>query len=209
MNAPNDALRLAREKLEQMRADGIEIQRLTPTEKALAEPPSYPRNIRAMCYECLGGEDCTNIRDQIAYCTAWACALWHRRPHQHLCADPARWPHKHLDREKYGEPFGVAKREAALGVAKKGKDLADRLLTSAAKNPGSNTAAIQARCLQCTGSVRADITLCKAEFGPVRVDGKYCGCPLHPVRPYQSDQNTFEGESGGETDDTGDFPAHQ
>lgn len=208
MNAPNDALRLANEKRAQMKADGIEIQRLTPTEKALTEP-SYPRNIRATCYECLGGEDCTNVRDQIAYCTAWACALWHRRPHQHLCADPARWPHKHLDRAEYGEPFGETKRQAALGKAAKKRDLADRLLISATREPGSNTAAIQARCLQCTGSVRADITQCKAEFGPVRVDGKYRGCPLHPVRPYQNGQNEPDSENETETDEAGDFSAHQ
>lgn len=209
MNAPNEALKLAREKLTQMKADGIEVQRLTPTEKALADPASYPKAIRAACYECLGGEDCPNIRDQIAYCTAWDCALWHRRPHQHLCADPERWPHKHLDRAKYGEPFGTAKRVAALAEPKKGKDLADRLLTSATKEPGSNTAAIQAKCLQCTGSVRADITKCKAEFGPVRVDGNYRGCPLYPVRPYQSGKNMPEVENEADPEDDGDFLAHQ
>lgn len=207
MNAPNEALKLAREKLDQMKADGIEVQRLTPTEKALADPASRPKAIRAACHECLGGEDCTNIRDEIAFCTAWSCALWHRRSHQQLYADPERWPHKHLVRAHYGEPFGLAKRQAALDKAA-GKDRAGRLLNSAARDPGSNVAAIRARCQQCTGSKKEDITQCPSGFG-ASPEGKHFGCPLHPTRPYQNGQDEPDSENETDTEEAEDFPAHQ
>lgn len=202
MNAPSPIER-AQAKLAQMRADGIEVQRLTPTEKALADPASRPKAIRATCYECLGAEDCPNIRDEIAFCTAWGCALWHLRPHQQLCATPERWPHKHLVRANYGEPFGVAKRQAALAKAAARGAIEDRLHGSAARDPGSNKAAIRARCLQCTGGVKADITHCKAEFGQ-GTEGKYCGCPLWQVRPYQPDQKEHGTDTETEPEESGD-----
>lgn len=191
-------LQKAREKLDQMRAEGIEVARLTPTEKALADPGSRHKAIRAACYECLGGSDCPNVRHEIAYCTGWDCALWHLRPHQQHCADPSLWPHKHLKRANYGEPFGLDKRQAALAKANT-KDHAGRQLVSAAKQGGSLKTAIRARCVQCVGGRKADITNCAARFHAPLPGKTYVGCPLYPVRPYQS------GEDEPDTDTETEF----
>jgi len=41
----------------------------------------------------------------------------------------------------------------------------------------SRSAGIKAFCLSCVGHIRAEVRNCSA-----------AGCPLHPYRPYQSDQ---------------------
>jgi hypothetical protein len=51
-----------------------------------------------------------------------------------------------------------------------------RVTFARAFNGTSRTSAIKAFCLSCVGYVRADIRNCTAR-----------GCPLHPYRPYQQD----------------------
>lgn len=167
------ALDLARQKRAQMKADGIDVKILNPTEKALADPKSRSKAIRATCYECLGAEDCPNVRNEIGHCMAFDCALWHLRPYRENATNPD------------GTPFGTEKRATALKQAEI-KNMANSLLLSAARRPKSATAAIRARCVQCQGN-RMDVTNCPSVFGKPRGDSShYFGCPLYPVRPYQT-----------------------
>jgi hypothetical protein len=189
MNAPISPLLLAQQKLAQMRADGIEVERLSPTEKALADPKSRSKAIRATCFECLGGEECPNVRREVGRCTAFDCALWHMRPY------------RKTETEADGTPFGIVRREAALAATIL-KPLEGALLASAARNANSAAAAIRARCVQCQGN-RKDVTHCQAWFGR-RENRTYTGCPLHPVRPYQKggpDENGESEDDGTQNDD--------
>lgn len=173
MNAPINPLALAQQKLAQMRADGIEVKQLNPIEKALADPKSRPKAIRAACYECLGGDECPNIRREIGRCTDYSCGLWPLRPH------------RKNETEADGTPFGLAKRAAAMATFQP-SDAVGIAVLGGERKPKSAVAAIRARCVRCQGN-RADVGKCNAVFGVARPNGsRYLGCPLHPVRPYQN-----------------------
>jgi hypothetical protein len=73
---PLEMARLARQKKVE---DGTPLTRMNPVEKALANPNSKALAIRAMCYQCVGGERAV---DTIRNCTTQACALYPHRPYQ-------------------------------------------------------------------------------------------------------------------------------
>ena len=73
---PVELARLARQ---QRAKDGIPTVRMNPVEKALANPNSKALAIRAMCYQCVGGELAVqNIRN----CSSGSCPLYAHRPYQ-------------------------------------------------------------------------------------------------------------------------------
>lgn len=73
----NQALQKAREKREEMKAQGIEVERLDPIEKAKRDPKSLRKAINAKCWDC-ACENRTEIRD----CEVKNCPLWNVRPYQ-------------------------------------------------------------------------------------------------------------------------------
>jgi hypothetical protein len=73
---PLEKARIARQKKVD---DGTPITRMNPVEKALANPNSKAMAIRAMCYQCVGGERAV---DTIRNCSSHACALYPHRPYQ-------------------------------------------------------------------------------------------------------------------------------
>jgi hypothetical protein len=73
---PLEMARIARQKRVD---DGTPITRMNPVEKALANPNSKAMAIRAMCYQCVGGERAV---DTIRNCSSHACALHPHRPYQ-------------------------------------------------------------------------------------------------------------------------------
>jgi hypothetical protein len=73
---PLEKARIARQKKVD---DGTPITRMNPVEKAKANPNSKAMAIRAMCYQCVGGERAV---DTIRNCSSQACALYPHRPYQ-------------------------------------------------------------------------------------------------------------------------------
>lgn len=73
----NKALEKARLKREEMKAQGIEIERLDPIEKAKRNPQSLRAAINAKCWDCAYGQ-----RSKIQNCTCNNCPLWNVRPYQ-------------------------------------------------------------------------------------------------------------------------------
>lgn len=70
-------LEKAQAKRAEMKAAGVEVQRLSPTEKAARNPKSLRMAINAKCWEC-SCEQRSEIRD----CSITACPLWPVRPYQ-------------------------------------------------------------------------------------------------------------------------------
>ena len=69
-------------KMERLRAAGVryreklaagEIERLTPTQKAKANPKSMRAAINAECYDCCGEENWIN---RTKFCTLFDCPFW-------------------------------------------------------------------------------------------------------------------------------------
>ena len=77
-------LELARERAKEMREQGMmSYDRKTPTESARQDPKSKVKAIKAMCYECVGGEHTTGWREEIKFCTlANKCPLYVHRPYK-------------------------------------------------------------------------------------------------------------------------------
>lgn len=69
----------AKEALQKWREDNPDHvpERLTPLEKARANPASKVLAIRAYCYECCGGS-----KDEVTNCPVEKCPLWLHRPWQ-------------------------------------------------------------------------------------------------------------------------------
>lgn len=79
---PLEKARITRQK---MIEDGTyQSTRMNPVEKALANPNSKAMAIRAMCYQCVGGERAV---DTIRNCSSHSCALYPHRPYQVGSAD--------------------------------------------------------------------------------------------------------------------------
>jgi hypothetical protein len=77
-------LELARIRAKELREQGLlQTVRRTPTENARQDPKSKTKAIKAMCYECVGGEGTTNWRDEIKYCNLSSkCPLYPHRPYK-------------------------------------------------------------------------------------------------------------------------------
>jgi hypothetical protein len=73
----NDAIKKAHERRLQMKAEGVEVERLDPIEKAKRNPTSRRLAINAKCWGCSCGQ-----RVEIRECTVTACPLWNFRPYQ-------------------------------------------------------------------------------------------------------------------------------
>ena len=58
------------------------LKRLSPVEKAQADPRSLRKAINAFCYECMGGDGEPGARDHVRNCTAPKCPLYPVRPWQ-------------------------------------------------------------------------------------------------------------------------------
>lgn len=76
------ALQKAREKRDEMRAAGIEVERLDPIEKAKRNPQSKALAIKAKCWECVGCGIDPNPRAAIRDCQVIKCPLHNVRPFQ-------------------------------------------------------------------------------------------------------------------------------
>jgi hypothetical protein len=70
-----EALAKGREKYKAGLADGS-IKRLTPLEKAQANPKSLRLAVNAMCCDCNGYE---NWHNRTKYCQIFTCPLWNVR----------------------------------------------------------------------------------------------------------------------------------
>lgn len=155
-------LEKARLRRAELKAKG-ELEILDPIEKAYRNPHSKKAAIRAMCYECVGRGSDSNWRKEVGNCTAWHCALWPLRPYQHLA------PADH----------GLEKRAEAVKRLPPGP-----IATAAVKLQPALV--IKAKCLQCSGS-RATIADCPSRLtAEPRNKSGYRGCPIWPLRPYQS-----------------------
>ena len=79
----NTALEKARQKREQMKRDGIEVERLDPIQKARKNPKSLRAAINGKCWDCVGADGDPNPRKRIRECLAgdW-CPLHPVRPYQ-------------------------------------------------------------------------------------------------------------------------------
>lgn len=73
----SEALKRAHEKRLQMKAEGVELERLDPIEKARRNPTSRRYAINAKCWDCSCGQ-----RVEIRECSVVACPLWSFRPYQ-------------------------------------------------------------------------------------------------------------------------------
>lgn len=79
-----DALAKAREASRLLREHGISTVRLSPKQKSLLNPKSLRLAVTAHCWECMGGSQGENTRQQVADCTLEGrCMLWPFRPWQH------------------------------------------------------------------------------------------------------------------------------
>ena len=68
---------LERGRLEyQRKIKAGEIVRMSPLEKAHANPKSLRRAINGACYECVG---CENWHNRTRYCQIFTCSLWNVR----------------------------------------------------------------------------------------------------------------------------------
>jgi hypothetical protein len=72
------ALEMGRAKMEQMRADGIEIKQRNPREVWEDDKKSLRKSINAKCYDCCGTE---LHRSRIKFCNIVDCELWLVRPY--------------------------------------------------------------------------------------------------------------------------------
>ena len=77
-SSPLDKARLKKTELE---AAGL-LRRLSPVEKARADPRSLRKAVTAFCYECVGGDDEPGARKEVTNCTAKGCHLYPIRPWQ-------------------------------------------------------------------------------------------------------------------------------
>lgn len=71
------ALQKAHRVMTEKRANGEEIIRLTPIEKAKLKPTSLRLAINAKCWDC-----CCEQRVEITRCQITDCSLWPVRPYQ-------------------------------------------------------------------------------------------------------------------------------
>lgn len=79
----NTALEKARLRREEMKAQGIEIERLDPIEKAKENPTSLRAAINGKCWDCVGARFDPNPRKRIRECTCGdTCTLHPVRPYQ-------------------------------------------------------------------------------------------------------------------------------
>ncbi len=78
----NTALQKARKVLAAKREAGIEVERLTPAQKAERNPKSLRLAVNAKCWDCQGGTADPGIRDRIGACQIVRCALNSVRPYQ-------------------------------------------------------------------------------------------------------------------------------
>ena len=83
MDTPLNLSRLdkARLKKTELQAAGL-LKRLSPVEKALADPRSLRKAVTAFCYECMGGDDEPGARKEVTNCSAKGCPLYQVRPWQ-------------------------------------------------------------------------------------------------------------------------------
>lgn len=63
--------------LKAWREAGGKVERMTPLERAHANPKSKALAIKAACWQCSSGQ-----RDEIKYCTVTKCGLYFVRPYQ-------------------------------------------------------------------------------------------------------------------------------
>lgn len=75
-----DPLTKARAVTAELRAAGWKPA-TNPQEKH-ERRPTMKNAIGAKCYDCMGGADTVNVREEIRCCTSLACALWRFRPYQ-------------------------------------------------------------------------------------------------------------------------------
>lgn len=76
------ALKRAQETTAQLRANGIPIERVTPTERARRNPRSLRAAVNAKCWDCAGGGQDAGTRRTIAECSVTHCPLHAVRPYQ-------------------------------------------------------------------------------------------------------------------------------
>lgn len=76
-------LQRAHERSRELRAAGIEIERLDPLEKARRNPRSLAAAVRGKCFDCVGGHnaDHGHVR-AVRECPAITCPLHPVRPWQ-------------------------------------------------------------------------------------------------------------------------------
>ena len=73
----------AHQRRVEMKAEGIEIVRLTPEQKLAAKPNSMRLAVTCKCRDCMGGPEAGgNLRAEIRACTAPSCPLYAVRPYQ-------------------------------------------------------------------------------------------------------------------------------
>lgn len=78
----SSAIEKAREAMRLRREQGIKIERLSPIEKARANPKSLRLAINGKCFDCQGGDGDPGVRDRIRACSIASCCLHSVRPYQ-------------------------------------------------------------------------------------------------------------------------------
>lgn len=179
-NGKTTGLQKAREKLDQMRADGVKVKILNAIEKARRNPASKALAMKGRCWQCEGIEDPGTV-ERIAACAIKRCALNPLRPHQ-----------------RGGAQAAVAKLLASVSPHPAGAVLGP--LERARCNPASRSAAIRAYCWDCMGGKENGRS---GANGNVRKLVRECSvndCTIWPVRPWQKATETDESGSEAETE---------
>jgi len=82
-HVPLTAIQAAQKKLAEMREAGIKIERLSPVEKARANPSNKAACIMANCWECVGGNATEKPKLLVRDCDVGSkCLMYSVRPWQ-------------------------------------------------------------------------------------------------------------------------------
>lgn len=80
-------LEKARAAMAAKREAGEKLVYRDPIEKAIADPTSKTKALKAKCWECVGAGDDPGAKQTIGECTSFDCPLWPHRPYQHLAPE--------------------------------------------------------------------------------------------------------------------------
>ncbi len=81
-------LEKARQRMAELRSAGQTAERLSPIERAKRNPGSRSQAIKAMCWDCQGGDADPCVPWRIGNCLVIDCPLMPHRPHRRLAGTP-------------------------------------------------------------------------------------------------------------------------
>lgn len=82
VKAVSPGILAAHRKRAELKAAGVAVVRLTPTERAAKNPKSCRLAIKAKCWECSGADSDPGVRARVRDCSVVKCPLYPVRPWQ-------------------------------------------------------------------------------------------------------------------------------